>query len=434
MCTVNHITDYLYLNNSLNINDITIDNNYVPKNYLLHEIDNSLTKNEIYFFELLNNFMEDTINKEANILLNKYYVFSIITDEVFLINSIDTLLDKIIYINSNIDYKREIITNISDKFLAHSIHNKYKLIIIYLCACNIFKYSTPIRRLTINNIICIFKKFYNDTVINDIIHNIKSFIILEADEFTTSNYNIYINSYHNYNKLITNTLFLYNQKYDNISKLSYSNLRYHFIINNKLILYDLLKYENLVDFIGDEIQKANKYNYVYIPNGLVAYLSYFISKTSYDENSLYEIANNEYIELIIKVIIDKQQPYINPYDPYIFLTALFDAILSLLNLENVNYYVLNNLDYFLSQFANFKKYNYDNASFSKRCFNKLISGPEKIVQYMHSGFQYMHYINFIKVVNKLYNKYFNDINYISITDLLKKIWLMIYYYILMIIH
>lgn len=48
---------YLYTYNQKNIEEIVIDKDYVVQNKLFYEIDSSLTNKEIYYFELLDNYI-----------------------------------------------------------------------------------------------------------------------------------------------------------------------------------------------------------------------------------------------------------------------------------------------------------------------------------------------------------------------------------------
>lgn len=354
-----HIIDYLYCDNKLEINDIVVDKDYIPQNIFLYNIDSSLTNKELYYFELLNDYMETLFNKitDKKHYLILYDIYTKLKSNTYSLHNDIKDLPKVAEDISEVakdlpldimhNFKKyficnEIIQTNINKFIKRQFNDKYKLICIYLLICNILKYYKHVERLSLNYIIFICNKSYNHITIDNILCYLKTCVILPMDKFTETNYNISTNKYYNYNKLITKEIILNSKKdidrgykyYDNFI----NNISAYISLNNKLMMDEYLNHQDLVNLIDIDTE-INKNDTIFIPKCFVTYFDYLIINQRHCTNNkiLYNnILDIEHINLIISIIIDKHMTYMKECNPTIFLTKLFDEIL----LSNRNFSII----------------------------------------------------------------------------------------------
>lgn len=318
-----HIIDYLY---NRNINNIIYDEEYNIKNSPFLSINKSLTNKELYYFHLLNDYVEtlfNNIKEDNNISLSKSNNY---TNGCLRISGINILLDNIkkfnIYFNIN-----NAIKNITNMFMIDNILYEYKFIFAFIYLNNFIKYFASNSRpkltsgkyfqnidiLIINDIINMCTFVYENTTIDYILNNVQSCTI-------PKNYKIYSNDYimrfNNYNKLITKA-FLFNTDINDIFvdlNILKDNITAHILMNK-----NFTKNHNSLDFIDDDIRRLSENNI------LVPYVIpiYFI--TLFDDFKKFK--DSTYLDLLIGTIIEKQRDYIKDYDPVLFIKKLFDEII-----------------------------------------------------------------------------------------------------------
>lgn len=451
--------NYLYLNNSVNIEDINIDENFILQNEILNENCFSLTKNEIYYFELLDNHMKSlfsNINQNKDILLQKKSNF--LLQNIFNnlnCKDINSFLNFIINLNTYFvaidSHNNELsMTNdVIDKFSINNIIPKYKLVFAYLYLCNIFKYYQNIGQCIVDDIIYICKKFFNVNIINDILQNIQSCIIKLDKPYFRGDFGDNIETYTNYNKLITKAIMLYKYDCDYMDEKIYKNLiftiGYILRINDRLLKSKVINYNNLLYFADVKIEQTPPFD-IYIPPGLsilfIIFFNELMDYREYNDFLSYIFGNCKYIESLTNAIIDVNMRYNKEFNHVLFIQKLFDDILVLYNnffvpfslnknTDRIKFYWLEKLDLFFCNFIIIEKYKCNHIV--KKFFNNIkdiindlmatykVSFDEKCWMdiYKNNGSDTSYINDHNTIINKLYNKYFYDYTPNVIISMLK---------------